>query len=348
LARKKFDLDKVDLEQPNRKPNFPGGPCSACEKEARLLARPAPTKDSKNNNGLLPSNIYEYAAGVKDWAPQRGDDPDRLAFHGYLHQASYGDDDAALTALQQVLNHRPERLWHPYVQSQFRHLIVHGAHPDLPRKFRDQANEALVGLVQAWVVGLGYWATINRSPSGRGQTPLLFPLIREQEGLHLTPEGALHAAAAGDFCELWRDLKDRLTTLPWKATRNEYRDVTMEGKAAVVAEFVEQLKPILHDWWTSHHEEGRHRLRWCTLTGDFPSDDTLGKIIQKSLRVPTGRNPGDTLGYEFLGRLKFNIGGLEMPEEWLPRSASPSLIKSTLRTLRKNPPSARSKRRRRK
>lgn len=348
MARKRFNPDRVDPEQPNRKPDFPDGPCSACEKEARSLPRPASTKDSENQNGLLPRTIYEYAAGVKDWAPGRDDDPDQLAFHKYFHEASYGDEDAALTALRAVLIHRPQRLWHPYVQSQFHHLIFHGAYPHVPRKVRDRANEALVGLVQAWAVGLGYWATIKRSPSSRGQTPSLFPRIREQEGLHPAPEAALHAMAANDFCELWRDLKDRLTTLPWKATRNEYGDVTTEGKPAVVAEFVEQLKPILHDWWASHHEEGRYRLRYCTLTGDFPSDDTLGEIARKSLAVPTGRNPADTIGYQFLGCFQLNIGGREKPEEWLPMYASPSLIKSTLRTLRKNPLTTRSKRQRRK
>jgi hypothetical protein len=260
---------------------------------------------------------------------------DSDAFRQYLHVVGSGDEEAALAALRQVVIGRPERLWHPYVQSQFSHLIHHGSHSDLPRAFRDRANAALVGLIQAWIMGLGYWAPISRSSSRRGQTPSLFPLIDEREGLHGTPESDRHALAASDFCQLWTDLMKHLKQIPWGAKRDEYREVRQVGKEAVLVELVEELKPILQRFWASYQGPGRHALAYCGLSGEFPSDDTLHEIAQKALTVPIGRNPRDTIGYEFLGRLKFNIGGWEMLNEWPPRSASPSLIKSTLATLRK-------------
>lgn len=57
--------------------------------------------------------------------------------------------------------------------------------------------------------------------------------------------------------------------------------------------------------------------------------------MSKALKLPDGRNPREEVGYEFLGRLRFNIGGFEMLERWEPMRASPSLVKSTLRTLAK-------------
>jgi hypothetical protein len=326
VAIKWFPLNEVDLAFLR--------PCSACEKEARLVDRPAPTKHSQNKNGLLPPTIYKYAAGVKGRASQRGDDPDQLLFHNYLHEASYGHEDAALTALGEVLIYYPERLWHPYVRWQLSHLTFLGRYPKLPRKVRDRANSALVGLVEAWVSGLGYRATLSRSTLRRGQAPSLFPLIDEQEGLRETPEAFRHTLAADDFLSLWDDLMERLKKLRWKATRNEYRAVARAGKEVVVAELVEKLKPILQGFWASYRRVGSD---FCSLTGDFPSDVILHEISRKALAVPSGRNPRDTIGYEFLGRLKFNIGGRETLEEWAPMSASPSLIKSTLRTLRKRP-----------
>jgi hypothetical protein len=153
--------------------------------------------------------------------------------------------------------------------------------------------------------------------------------------LHGTPEGDRHALAASDFRQLWDDLMTQLKRIPWRAKRDEYRAAKQMGREAILAELFEELNSILQGFWASYQGPGRHPLAYCGLTGKFPSDHTLHEIAQKALTVPTGRNPRDTIGYEFLGRLKFNIGGWEMLNEWPPRSASPSLIKSTMATLRK-------------
>ena len=237
-------------------------PCPACgEAEARLI----------------PRYVHEFAARLKDGTLGGATIPctwhaDSDAFRQFLHQASTGNEEAALTALGHALTYRPERLWHPYVQSQFRHLIVHGVWPDLPRKFRDKVNDALVGLIQACVVGLGYWAEISRSPRRRGLTPSLFPLIDEREGLHSTPESVRHSFAAADFIRLWEDLMERLREIPWTAVRNDYATVPPEGKEAAIAELVEQLKPILQRFWVSYHgprPDRPVRFDYCSLTGDF-------------------------------------------------------------------------------
>jgi hypothetical protein len=324
MPRKKPDHSK-------RRTGLVTKPCPACgEEEARLLS----------------SLVHEYAARSKDGTLGGTTIPntwkaDSDAFGEYLRHASNGDEEAALTALRQVLIWRPERLWHPYVQSQFSHLLVHEAHSDLPRAFRDRANKELVGLIQAWVMGLGYWAEISRSSSPRGQTPSLFPLIGEREGLHETAEAGRHEQAAADFLMLWGDLKERLKKIPWKAKRNEYRAVSPSGKELAVNELVEELTPILRDFLAHYQGPGSHFLAYCGLTGEFPSDKTLREMTRKALAVPIGRNPRDTIGYEFLGRLKFNVGGWEMLKEWPPRSASPTLIKSTLKTLWKRYPTLR-------
>lgn len=301
-------------------------PCPACgEEEARLLPRSVDEYAARLRNGALSGTTIPVR-----W---RADDD---AFRQYLDKASNHDEEAALSALQQVLIGSPQRLWHPYVLSQFSHLLLHGRHPDLPRAFRDRVNEALVYLIHAFANGLGYWVTVKRSSSlRRGQTPSLFPRMYEQEGLYPTPESIRHAMAASDFNTLWDGLTVRLKKISWRSRCNEYRAVARAGKEMVVAELVEELKPILQDFWDSHQETGQHRLTYCRLAGDFPSDDILNKIAQNALAVPIGRNPRDKIGYEFLGRLKFNIGGWK--EECAAMSATPSLIKSTLRTLQNSP-----------
>jgi hypothetical protein len=130
-------------------------------------------------------------------------------------------------------------------------------------------------------------------------------------------------------------LVKRLEKIPLREKRGDYRAATPTGKDGTIAELVEELKPILHGVWASYQGPGRNERKRCGLTGDFPSNDTLREIAKKALTVRIGRNPRDTIGYEFLGRLKFNIGGWEMLTEWSPRPASPALIKSTLATLRK-------------
>ncbi len=284
----------------------------------------------------MPGSAYEYAerwkqgtlggATINNWPA------DSKAFLPYLRAASDGDEDGALDALRQVLIFRPERLWHPYVQSQFGHLIHHGSHPDLPREFRDRANAALVDLVRAWGVGLGYWITIERSPARRGQTPSLFPLIDEQEGMGSTPEADRQFLAANDFGRLWDDLMHRLEVIHWREFRNDYRADSDDSREHTLTAVVWDLKPVLQQFRADYDGPGKHFLAYCGLAGAFPPDQALRQMVRTGLEDKTG-HPRETFGHHFLGHFQLVIGGWELMESTEPRTMLPSLIKSTLRTL---------------
>jgi len=269
---------------------------------------------------LIPTGTSKYA---KRWKRGRltavtfpgGYAADDERLRPYLEAVAAGKEQEAIGNLAAALAWSPQRLWHPYAQSQFLHLNRWGAHPDVPRAFRDRANNALVNLIESWCIGMGYEVEVKRSPSRRGQTPTLFPRIDEREGLHLTAEAVNERHAAGNFVRLYNDLVAHLKKIRWKHHRNEYRAARVAGKSFVIGDVVGELKPVLQQLERDHG-----------LPGTLPPVGRLEAMVQKVLAVKKGRNPREQFAYEYLGESHFVIGGVE-------RRTSPSLIKSTIRTL---------------
>jgi hypothetical protein len=285
---------------------------------------PAAELPGKNWEQLVPEEVYEYAKKRCN-----GTLPNTLLPSGfrttdakilpYLDAVAQGDEEGAIGTLAwQVLAPWPDRIHHEYARWQLTHLQAYGWHYDPPREFCQRADAELQDLVKAWAFGVtGRWIEMKSSHRRRGQTPLLFPYI---DG----PHEAMQIRAAENFVRLYDDLIAQLKQVSWKSYRNDYRGARSEGQEALVAEVADELKPALQ-----HFE---HRWR----TGELPPDGVLQAMVRKALRVPKGRNPSETFADEYFGRAEFLI------EEKVLR-ASPSLIRSTRRTLAKRGIRARSR-----
>jgi hypothetical protein len=280
---------------------------------------PAAQLPGKNLEQLVPEEVYEYAKKRRD-----GTLPKTLLPSGfrttdakilpYLDAVAQGDEDGAISTLAwQVLAPWPDRIHHEYARWQLTHLQAYGWHYDPPREFCQRADAALEDLVKTWAFGVtGRWIEMKSSHRRRGQTPLLFPYI---DGPH---EEIRQIRAAESFVCLYDNLIAQLKQVSWKSYRNDYRGARSEGQEALVAEVADELKPVLQHF---EHRWGR--------TGELPSDGVLQAMVRKALQVPKGRNPSETFADEYFGRAKFIIEGKVM-------GASPSLVRSTRRTLAKH------------
>jgi len=271
---------------------------------------------------LIPTGACEYAkrwkAGRLDAVTFPGEyaaDADDEELRPYLAAVAEGKEEEAIGNLAHALACAPTRLWHPYAQSQLLHLFFRCLNPDLPGEFRDRANSAIVNLIEAWCIGMGYVVEVKRTASRRGQTPNLFPLIDEREGLLSTPEATEERRAASNFIALYKDLVARLKRIRWKHHRNEYRAARPAGKSFVIGDAISELKPVLQQLERDHG-----------LPGTLPPVGRLEEMVRQVLAVKKGRNPREQFAYEYLGEFDFVIGGVERP-------TTPSLIKSTIRTL---------------
>jgi hypothetical protein len=271
---------------------------------------------------LIPDGIYVHASnrakatlsGTEFHAHARPDDVKMLPF---LDAINKGDERRALFQLQAILFWSPSWLGHPYAAWQITHLSGLGTDGDVPRELRDRANEELVELVKAWVAGLGYTAKIDRRPSRRGQAPFLFPRLDEREGILRTPEAEEERHAARGFLRIHDDLVARLKAIQWRDVRSQYRQCKPEGKEIVLDEVTELLRPILTAFVT----------RWWGASDGFSADE-LRAFARAGLLGPKGRNPSEATAYACLGSCEFLIAGTA-------RKASPTLVRSTIRTLRK-------------
>src|SRR5262245_61832769 len=270
---------------------------------------------------LIPDGVRAYAkwcngglSGITFQGRYPADDEKLIP---YLTAVDRGKYSLAIKRLAYAMASFPVRLWHPYAQSQVMHLFRCGVNPDLPRAYRDRANDALVELIESWVAGMGYLVKIERARRQRGQTPNLFSRIDEREGFLPTPEAMAERRAADIFRELYEDLMTRLKPMSWKAWRTEYRATNSKGQAYVLAEVADGLKPELRKFLRDHKN-----------TADLPTDVALQTMVRTALMVSKGRNPRERFAQEYLGSFDFIVGGTSL-------RTSPSLIKSTIRTLAK-------------
>lgn len=282
-----------------------GADAHSPKSERGLLAIAVQEASQRLKEGRLAGQIIEkhYAADDRYILP-------------LLHAAADGDEERALAHLRSTLRGLPKLLAHPYVWQEFQHLysVWHPFKPDLAK----QAQKWLIELIQAWAEGMTIGYKVSITPRGRtrrGQSPDLFPHLHDRDGWLLTPEAFKELSDAEEFLRVYQDLMTRLNTcLNWKTIRRRfYRESTRAARMAG------NIGPVF-EVFKRHHGIASQPL----------PQDRLQSISLKALAERKRGNPRHRLACELLGTLTW------FTPKGIAHKLSPSLVHSTVKTLRKH------------
>jgi len=240
----------------------------------------------------------------------------------FLRAVLEGDEIKALTTLEDGLEFAPSLIWNPIVRDQIEHLfsllLYHG-----PQEFYDRVIELMVELVRRWAKGmtLGYNVSITRPKGRRGQSPLLFPHLEETEGFFESNRAFFDRNAASSLWKGYDDLMDRLKrAVEWRRVRREYQEFLQNQRDPTPV--VEEVAADIRDAFESFARDQR-------FSGEPLSNQTLRKMVLEGLAVRRGGDPRHKIACGLLGSVDLVMRGTVL-------RTSPSLIESTLKTLRKH------------
>lgn len=247
---------------------------------------------------------------------QREDAEHRL--RGYLSAARDGDEAGALQRLAETLRERPHLLWHPWVRARFMHLLGSrfGA-----AQTASQCEQTLVGLIRSWARGMtGRSFRVGRG-GRRGKPSKLFPAYDDD-----TREGYYDHLLGHLFRSVFDFLKDTVTRqVNWQEKRSHWTQLEQEN--ADEEQRTDALEDVVHDLKAALETvSAPTRTRFIPTT---PIDEQkIREIVRRRLERKE-RNPTERVARELLALFKFwaRVGTVQL---------TPSLIRSTLRTLRAN------------
>jgi hypothetical protein len=297
------------------------------EKPRKPEPSPPPPQESLSPSlRLFPWYVHDAAQRLQDGGLQgevveREYAADELPILRFLETLYQSGERAALARLAILLRFFPLMLGHPYIWGIIGNLYSGSW-------MSDEANQAsfewLIELANAWAEGmtLGYRVTITEPGRGRrGRTPDLFPHLDDRDGWLRTEEASKEYSDALHFWRVYEDLTARLEArVRWKTERQQYRKRlnAQQPTAYLVREQAEKIAQVFDQF----------KRNW-KITGNPLPEEVLRKIIQAGLEVRKGGNPRHTVACRLLATLTWwTIQGQ-------PMKLTPSLVESTLETLRK-------------